>query len=135
MTICGEVIKIKGKTAVIKTARPASCEACSNAGLCNKKELQIEVNNNLNANIGNIVEVEMPEDKKAMGLLCYIFIIPVIILILSAWLFTLNTWYALVSIPLIIIYILLLRKFDRSHKNTNHINKIIEDKGERFFNE
>ena len=88
MTVCGKVIRKKEKTVLVKTQRPASCEGCANAGICNKKELEIEALNTLSANEGDWVKINLPEDRKALFLLGYIFLVPVGIILLSAWLYT-----------------------------------------------
>ena len=124
MKICGEIIKIQGNTAYIKTSRPASCKGCSNAGICNKKELEIQAVNEIGARQGEIVDVEMPEDGKAMILLCYIFLVPVFILLFSVWLYTLQAVLALFAIPLTVIYLLLLRHLNQTHRSINRIISI-----------
>ena len=43
MTVVGTVEKIKGNTVVVRTKRPASCEHCPTASVCNKKEIRMNV--------------------------------------------------------------------------------------------
>lgn len=125
MTVCGKVIKVKKTTVVIKTHRPASCEGCANAGICNKKELEIEAANTLSAKEGDIVKIIMPEDRKALMLLGYIFLVPVIILLLAAWLYTVNPLFALLALPLFVAYFVGLNKLNKTHKTANYVAEIV----------
>lgn len=126
MNINGEVVKVKANSVVVKSSRLASCEACSNSGICNKKELEIEACNTLDLKVGDCVEVQLPQDGKALVALAYIFAVPVVILLLSAFLYTLKPFLAFVSIPLIVVYFIFLKVINKHYRSVNHVVKKIE---------
>ena len=73
MTVVGTVEKIKGNTVVVRTKRPASCEHCPTASVCNKKEIRMNVPNTVDAKIGDTVRVYIENDGSALGVLAYMF--------------------------------------------------------------
>lgn len=131
MTVCGIVTKVKKTTVIVKTQRPASCEGCANAGICNKQDLEIEAANTLSADKGDLVEIELPEDRKALFLLGYIFLIPTMLFVLAAWLYTLTPAAALAAVPGLIAYGAGLKFLNKTHKTTNYTVQILTPAGDR----
>lgn len=121
MKVCGEVVKIKNELAYVRTGRPSSCEGCANAGLCNKESVEIIAINDLGATVGDAVEVECDESRTAIHVIAYIFLVPVVILFLGVFLFSLFPWLAFVCLPLLCIYFVILRKLNASWRPVNKI--------------
>ena len=90
MTVVGTVEKIKGNTVVVRTKRPASCEHCPTASVCNKKEIRMNVPNTVDAKIGDTVRVYIENDGSALGVLAYMFLTPLLILAAGYALFLLH---------------------------------------------
>lgn len=74
MTVVGTVEKIKGNTVVVRTKRPASCEHCPTASVCNKKEIRMNIPNTVDAKIGDTVRVyiEMTVRRSAFWRICFL---------------------------------------------------------------
>ena len=72
MTVVGTVEKIKGNTVVVRTKRPASCEHCPTASVCNKKEIRMNVPNTVGAKIGDTVRVYIENDGSALWRICFL---------------------------------------------------------------
>ena len=115
MRVTGEVIKIKESFAFVLASRPASCEHCANAGICNKKSVEICAYNDIGAEIGDFVEVETNEEKSAPLILSYLFLTPIIILLLACYLYTVSPWLCIAAGPLLILYYVILRKINKNH--------------------
>ena len=115
MKVIGQVVKIKGNFAYVKSARPASCEHCANAEICNNKSVEICAYNDICAELGDFVSVETNEDKNAPLLLSYLFLTPLAILFLSYGAYTVFPWAALIAFPLFAVYYLILRHIDKKH--------------------
>ncbi len=115
MKITGQVIRIKDRFAYVRTARPESCEHCANAGICNKKDVEICAYNDIGAEKGNFVTVETNEDRTAPLILSYLFLTPIAILFASYFLYTIYPWLALVAIPFTAVYYIVLRKINKNH--------------------
>ena len=77
MIVKGKVYKLSGNYAHVETPRPKACESCSNYSLCSGKDVDMKVLNNIGANIGDIVEIEVSEDQRAIYIMAYLFLIPV----------------------------------------------------------
>ena len=112
MKIIGTVIKTERTFSVVRSERPASCAHCANASVCSKKVVETPAINEIGAKIGDVVAVDVREDSRSMLMFAYIFLIPVAILFLSAWLYTLLPWLALIAIPLTLTYVIILRRFN-----------------------
>lgn len=115
MKITGQIIKIKKPFAYVRSARPESCEHCSNSGICNKKDVEICAFNDIDAEIGDYVTVETNEDRTAPLILSYLFLTPIGILFICYFLYTVFPWLALTAIPLTAIYYIILRKINKNH--------------------
>ena len=115
MKVIGQVVKIKGNFAYVKSARPASCEHCANAAICNNKSVEICAYNDIGAERGDFVSVETNEDKNAPLLLAYLFLTPLEILFLAYGAYTVFPWAALIALPLFVAYYLILRLIDKKH--------------------
>ncbi len=115
MKIIGKVIRKKKTFAYVRSERPQSCEHCANSGICNKKEVEICAYNDIGAEIGDYVTVETNEDKYAPAILSYLFLTPLAILFFSYFLYSLFPWLALLGIPLLIVYYLVLRIINNRH--------------------
>ncbi len=115
MRTTGKVVKIKGKFAYVRSARPESCEHCANSGICNKKEVEICAYNDIGATLGDYVTVETGEDNTAPLILSYLFLVPIAILFISYFLYTLWPWLAFAALPLTAVYYIILRKLNKNH--------------------
>ncbi len=121
MKVCGEVIKIKNGLAFVRTARPASCDGCANAGLCSKESVELTAINEVGADVGDRVEVETDDSRSAIWIIAYVFLIPIVILFIGTFLFSVFPWLSLVCLPLLCIYFVGLRRINSSWKPTNRI--------------
>ncbi|MGI6706937.1 MAG: SoxR reducing system RseC family protein [Clostridia bacterium] len=79
----GEVVGIKDDTAILRFERNSACEkcgACSMAGQDNR--MLLKVHNNLKANIGDLVEVDLEVSKflQASGI---VYLIPLLTLLIG----------------------------------------------------
>lgn len=112
MKVTGSVVKEKPPFVYVRTSRPQSCEHCANSGICNKKEVEICAYNDVGAQTGDYVTVETNDDRSATLLLAYLFLTPLAIFFLSIFLFTVDAFLALIGIPLLILYYLVLRRIN-----------------------
>ncbi len=126
MKVCGEVIKIKNGLAYVRTARPSSCEGCANAGLCSKESVELTAINEVGADVGDRVEIDADDSRSAIWIIAYIFLIPIVILFIGTFLFSLFPWLSLICVPLLCIYFVGLRRMNASWKPTNRIVTIME---------
>jgi len=124
MKVCGEVIKIKNGIAHVRTARPASCEGCSNAGLCSRESVDITAINGIGAEVGDFVEVEADEGRSALWVAAYIFLVPVAILFLGAFLFSIDPWFVAICLPVSVLYFVFLKVFNSRWKPVNRITEV-----------
>lgn len=127
MTVVGTVEKIKGNTVVVRTKRPASCEHCPTASVCNKKEIRMNIPNTVGAKIGDTVRVYIENDGSALGVLAYMFLTPLLILAAGYALFLLHRWLVLFAIALLIPYYIGLRFFNKSFGTKAYISDILPD--------
>lgn len=115
MRVTGQIVKIKNHFAYVRSSRPESCEHCANAGICNKKTVEICAYNDIGAELGDYVTVETNEDRSAPLILSYLFLTPIAILFLGYFLYTLNPWLTLGTIPLLAFYYFFLKKINKNH--------------------
>ena len=115
MRITGLAIKQKDRFLYVRSNRPESCEHCSNSGICNKKSVEICAYNDIGAEPGDWVVVETNEDKYAPRLFAYLFLTPIVIFFLACYLYTFFPWLALLAIPMLVAYYVVLRKINASH--------------------
>lgn len=115
MTFIGEIVRTERDLAYVKTFRPESCQHCSQKNLC-RKELQVCAVNEIGAEPGDLVTVEISEDQRVLAVFSYIFLVPLLILFLCCALYTVFSWLALAGIPLLCFYYLVLRRIDRKTK-------------------
>ena len=120
MTEYGEVIDIKGNTAYVIFRRSSACGNCKACGmLANQNEIVVEMQNELDAAIGDLVAVSITVQKalKASAL-AYIFPLLMLFLgVLLGWLLTdiwdifqnTNVTMAVCSIIFVILSFLLLK--------------------------
>lgn len=83
----GIVERIKRNSALIKVAKSSACNHCTSKDSCSvpDKNMVIEVKNSLNAKVGDLVEVSVPEGTFiVLSLMIYIF--PVAALMAGAFL-------------------------------------------------
>ncbi len=81
----GIIKQIKGKKAVIRIQQTSACAHCRSKASCDvsKREMFIEVANNLGAKEGDLVELSVPEGT-VLKLSFLIYIMPIIALIIGA---------------------------------------------------
>jgi len=132
MKAAGTVVKMKkgAKTAFVNICRPDSCIGCANAGICQKKDVDILAVNEIGAKEGDRVEIDTRNDLMSVGMLCYIFLVPVAILFIGIGLFYVLPWLTLACIPLIAAYVVILKIAEKRFKPKAVIIKIKEDEEE-----
>ena len=127
MIVKGNVYKLSGNYAHVKTPRPKACESCSNYSICSGKDVDMKVLNNLGAKIGDTVEVEISEDQRAIYIMAYIFMIPVALIFIGYGLYTISTLCLLTLIPMIAAYAIGLYMLNKKFKLKSEIIRITED--------
>lgn len=79
----GEVIDIKDRIATIKIKRTSSCGSCTACGMAkNQDEILLKVSNQLDANPGDLVELDL-ESMSVLKASAIVYIIPLLFLILG----------------------------------------------------
>lgn len=95
MTEYGQVVEIKNNIAYVKFRRTSACGSCKACGmLSGQNEIVVEVANDLNANIGDLVEVNI-KMQKAIKASAIAYVFPLIMLIVGVffgWLLT-DVWH------------------------------------------
>ena len=83
LTEYGEVTKIKGSVAHVKFTRTSACGRCHACGmLANQNDITVQVENELNAAVGDKVAVSI-RIKKALGASALAYVFPLIMLVLG----------------------------------------------------
>ena len=126
MVVKGNVYKISGNYAHVKTPRPKACESCSNYAICSGKDVDMKVLNNIGAKIGDNVEVEISEDQRAIYIMAYIFLVPVALIFIGYWLYTISTLCLLALIPLSAAYAICLYVINKKFKLKSEIIRITD---------
>lgn len=125
MQIIGQVIKIKGENAVIQTKRSAACRTCASTSVCGKKDLKIISHNNIQAQVGDFVAVQFYDNAKALSVLAFIFLIPILILFIGYGLYTITPVAVLTCIPLLAVYLLIAKRLNKQFKPNSEITEIL----------
>lgn len=84
MTERGFVVKNKGKFAQVRIERNSACASCGKCGMTEKqKHVDFYVENELNAQVGDVVELDIPEANAAkMAFVGYVLpLIPALVLL------------------------------------------------------
>jgi sigma-E factor negative regulatory protein RseC len=137
----GLVERIKKNSALIKVVKSSVCNHCTSKDSCSvpEKNMVIEVKNSLNAKVGDLVEVSVPEGTFiTLSLMVYIF--PVAALMAGAFLGNyistlLDTDPSLTAIITGAIFLffsfiilkLIDRKKDTRDKYTPHMTRIVSN--------
>ena len=127
MIVKGNVYKISGNYAHIKTPRPKACESCSNYAICSGKDVDMKVLNKIGAKIGDTVEVEISEDARAIYIMAYIFLIPVALIFIGYGLYSISPLCLLILIPMIAAYCIGLYLLNKKFNLKSEIIRISED--------
>lgn len=127
MIVKGTVYKISGNYAGVKTPRPQACESCSNYAICSEKDVDMRVFNGIGAKIGDTVEIEVSEDQRAIYIMAYIFLIPVALIFIGYWLYTISPLLLLSLIPMLAAYGIGLNIMNKKFKLKSEIIRITED--------
>jgi positive regulator of sigma E activity len=127
MEVTGFVVNIKDNIAFVKTKRPEACDHCASAEACQEKNVEMSVINSMDAKVGDKVVIDVNQDLKSYLLIGYIFIVPLIVLFLTIYLYSIYNLLALVCLPLCVIYFIYLKVLNSKYKNTSNIIKIIKD--------
>lgn len=82
----GIVEKVKNSKAMIRVNRTTACETCKSHGSCQmeKRDIVVEVANDLQAKVGDMVELSMP-DGAIVQLSAMVYLLPIIALIIGAF--------------------------------------------------
>ena len=134
MTERGKVVDIKGKKAIVRMERRASCKDCNMCGFgTNDKFVNLVADNDKNAQIGDMVELTFSTNMvvKAMGI---IYVLPIILAGLSLVITTtlkLSEWLqlgiALGSLLTCVMFVYLAEKFFRKKKYSPVIVNVIKE--------
>lgn len=127
MIVKGNVYKISGNYAHVKTPRPKACESCSNYALCSGKDVDMKVLNNIGAKIGDTVEIEVSEDQRAIYIMAYIFLLPVAMIFIGYGLYTIAPLCLLALIPMVAAYALGLHLLNKKFKLKSEIIRITDE--------
>lgn len=127
MIVKGNVYKLSGNYAHVKTPRPKACESCSNYAICSGKDVDMKVLNSINAKIGDTVEIEVSEDQRAIYIMAYIFLIPVALIFIGYGLYTIDPLCLLALIPMIAAYAIGLHMLNKKFKLKSEIIRITDD--------
>ncbi len=127
MIVKGNVYKLSGNYAHVKTPRPKACESCSNYAICSGKDVDMKVLNSIGAKIGDTVEIEVSEDQRAIYIMAYIFLIPVALIFIGYGLYTISPYGLLALIPMIAAYALGLHLLNKKFKLKSEIIRITDD--------
>lgn len=98
MTERGSVVANKNNIAQVRIGRNSACASCGKCGMTEKqKHVDFYVENTLNAKVGDIVEVEIPETNSArLALVAYILpLVPALALMFVAFALNWKEWVAL----------------------------------------
>lgn len=115
MKVTGQVVRLKEPFAFVRASRPESCEHCANSAGCTKRQVDICAYNDVGAEKGDFVTVETNDDRSVAPIFAYLFLVPLAILFLCYYLYTLLPWLALAAIPLLGAYWFGLRRINASH--------------------
>ena len=134
MTERGKVVDIKGKKAIVRMERRASCKDCKMCGFgANDKFVDLVADNDKNAQIGDTVELTFSTNMvvKAMGV---IYVLPIILAGISLVITTalqLSEWLqlgiALGSLLTCVLFVYLAEKFFRKKKYSPVIINVIKE--------
>lgn len=82
----GKIEEINKQTAVVRIRKRSACAHCESRGSCSisKRDMVIEVPNDLKAGVGDEVEVSVPEGT-LLKLSALIYLLPVIALLVGAF--------------------------------------------------
>ena len=131
MTDTGHVIELKGKDAVIRIYRSSACGNCSMCGLTSdKKYVDIEVENTLDANVGDQVEIAF-NDTSASKVSAIVYLIPLfaaLLLMLLGYLAKVADWIlCIVFVVGLGLGFLIVRHIDLNYaKNMKLVPKMVK---------
>jgi len=82
----GIVEKVEDRRAMIRVNRTSACATCTSRGSCQmeKRDVVVEVANDLQAKVGDQVELSLPEGA-VMKLSIIVYLLPIIALIIGAF--------------------------------------------------
>jgi len=81
-----EVVKITGETAFVSVARKSACGQCNACGFNSKQNsIVFETKNNVNATVGQIVELEIINKRLPLAIIL-VYVIPLIVFAIGMWL-------------------------------------------------
>jgi sigma-E factor negative regulatory protein RseC len=94
--IVAELSHDKAQVRIRKSSACASCEARDACHIHNAKDMVVDVNNDLHAKVGDLVEISVPT-RSFLRLSLLVYFLPVLALILGAY--AGGTWAASLRIP------------------------------------
>jgi sigma-E factor negative regulatory protein RseC len=83
----GVIEKVQDRKALVRVLKSSHCAACESRGSCHVfggQDMQIEVNNDLHAKVGDHVEISMPTGS-LLKLSVLVYLLPVVALIVGAY--------------------------------------------------
>lgn len=97
MTELGTIVADNGKFVKVRVARNSACGSCGRCGMTeNQKHADFFVENTLNANVGDVVELQIPDANTAgMAFVGYILpLIPALAMLFVALALKWKEWFA-----------------------------------------
>lgn len=134
----GIVTSLDGKHATVKVDKRDECSKC---GMClfpkNASSIDFRAKNKLNAQVGDLVEIETVKDGKLLGAIL-VFLVPLVLIGLSAVITYIfikkEIWLLILSVIFVILWYTILAVIDKRLKNSINfspqITAVIE-KGEK----
>lgn len=119
----GKVLEIKDNIAKVEVRRESACGGnCASCGGCDVKAVCSDVNNDIGANVGDVVKVELATAKVMLAAMA-VYIVPLLLLILA-------TAYIgfIYGVVFIVILFIILKEIDKNlvGKFSGRITEIID---------
>ncbi|HPG92571.1 MAG TPA: SoxR reducing system RseC family protein [Clostridia bacterium] len=131
MTDNGHVIELKGKDAVVRIYRSSACGNCSMCGLTSdKKYIDIEVENTLDAKVGEQIEISF-NDTSAFKVSAIVYLIPLfaaLLLMLIGYFMKVAEWIlCIVFVAGLSLGFLIVRYIDKNYaKNSKLVPRMVK---------
>lgn len=126
----GVVSKVEGDRLEVLMMRSSACGDCSSCGGCETKSINLDLKNDIDANVGDFVELEYKSSLLLKGtLLVYLF--PLIMLVLGVVIgYTIlpsanankDLFSFLIGLVLMAVAYLVINRIDRKFRDNNYIS-------------
>ncbi len=127
----GVIVENNQKTSKVKIVRGSMCgDNCGSCNLCGKRETIVFAENNINAKKGDRVVLEM-QSKEGLIAAVLVYGAPLLILILGIVIISAFNYNQakglLITLCVIVLYFLALKKLDRKMKPSAKVVEVIEN--------